>query len=128
MSLGLQMIKVVNKNNNLIVNIPLDVYEEPWWVKTIYVGKYIIVDNILELQCRNTTVTITKPVLVKTPMGTMQQMQSFSEQWVYFDMPGKSILVEDGDDITNEVVDIKLVEKPLLEESNNDMKLDMDVH
>ena len=49
MSLGLQMIKVVNKNNNLVVNIPLDVYEEPWWVKTIYAGKYIIVDNILDI-------------------------------------------------------------------------------
>ena len=118
------MIKVEKRNNKLVVVIPTT-YKEPYWLDNMYKyghkePKYIKEeDGTIIVECRDTDVTITKPVIQQTPMGTIQTMQTIKEKWVYFDIPYKSILVEEGDDITDEL-ELELKEEPIpLMETNS---------
>lgn len=102
------MIKVEKRNNKLVVIIP-NTYKEPYWLDNMYKyghkePKYIREeDGTLVIECRDTPVVITRPIIQQTPVGVIQTKQSITENWVYFDIPYKSILVEDGDDITDEL-------------------------
>lgn len=102
------MIKVEKRNDKLVVVIP-NTYKEPYWLDNMYKygykePRYIKEeDGTIIVECRDTDVTITRPIIQQTPVGTIQTMQAIKEKWVYFDIPYKSILVEDGDDITDEL-------------------------
>lgn len=102
------MVRVEKRNNKLVVIIP-NTYEQPLWLDNMYKyghkePKYIVEeDGTIIVECRDSVVSITKPIIQQTPMGTIQTTQTIRENWVYFDIPYKSILVEEGDDITNEL-------------------------
>lgn len=109
-------VRVEKRDNKLVVVIP-NIYKEPYWLDNMYKyghkeQKYIKEeDGTIIIECRNSVVTISKPIIQQTPMGTIQTTQTIRENWVYFDIPYKSLLVEDGDDITDEL-ELELKEEP----------------
>ena len=89
-------IKVEKVNEILSVKIPSE-FIKPYWLDSMYHGKYTEQeDGTIIIPCRPCNVTITKPILQKTSMGIMQTSQSYVENWVYFDVPQLSLLVEEG--------------------------------
>lgn len=117
-------IKVKTINGKLCVVIPPE-YKEPYWLETMYRDRYTKMDDgSIIVPCRNCNVTITKPVVVQTPMGMLQQHQVINELWVYFDVPEVSALVKDGDDLLEswsaEKLKLELKETQQLEESKKD--------
>ena len=115
------VIKVEERNGNKVVVIPKE-YELPWYLEkpTLYKvtideqGNYIV-------PCRPCTVTIIKPVVQRSPMGMIQTQQTIYDNVTYFDIPEKSLLVEVGDDLTEEL-QLKLKEQPKLEGEVNENK------
>lgn len=92
-------VKVENINGVLYVKISPE-YKKPWWSDFMYDGKYKeLEDGSILFPCRNTNVTITKPVMQQTHMGVIQTNQTYIEKWVYFDVPQLSILVTEGTDL-----------------------------
>lgn len=117
-------VKVEKRNNKLVVVIP-NTYKEPYWLDSMYKyghkePKYIKEeDGTIIVECRNIVVTITKPIIQQTPMGSIQTTQTIRENWTYFDIPYKSILVDDGDDITSELgLELKEYNDPVLLETS----------
>lgn len=103
------MIKVELRDNKPVVVIPKE-YKEPFWLGYMYINNWSKDDdgNII-FPCRNTRVTIIKPVMQQTPMGVMQSQQTYYEDWLMVDIPQKSFIVNVGDDITDEL-GLELVE------------------
>jgi hypothetical protein len=118
-------IKVEKRNNNLVVIIPSN-YKEPYWLDNMYKygydkPKYIKEeDGTIVIECRHTNVVITKPIIQQTPMGVIQSVQTLTEEWVYFDVPELSILVNENDVLTDtytlDDLKLKLNEEVLLED------------
>jgi hypothetical protein len=104
------MITVIEEDGKLYASVPLDKYKKPHWISYMHIGEVIEKENLLLIPCRKTRVIISKPVVQRTPMGMVQSVQNIEEYWTYLDMPMKSILVQVGDDITNEIVDLELIE------------------
>jgi len=111
-------IKVEKRNNKLVVVIP-NTYKEPYWLDNIYKyghkePKYVIEeDGTIVIECRDAPVTITKPIVQQTPVGVVQTIQTINENWVYFDVPELSILVNENDILTDEwtLDELKIQEK-----------------
>ncbi len=117
-------IKVEKINDKLCVVIPPE-YKEPYWLDTMYRDKYTkMEDGSIVIPCRDCNVKITKPMMVQTPMGMMQQQQVFNELWRYFDVPGVSALVDEGADLldswTVEKLGLELKETQQLEGAKKD--------
>lgn len=126
-------IKVENINGVLSVVIPPE-YKEPSWLSYMYNNRYTIrIDGSIVIPCRNCNVTITKPVIQQTPMGVMQSTQTTVENWVYFDVPHLSILVEDGVDLLEHwsldelKLELKETQTLLKEETHNEESLNENI-
>lgn len=116
-------IKVENYNGVLSVVIPPE-YKEPYWLDFMYKGKYTKKeDGSIIIPCRLCNVTITKPIMQKSPMGMIQTQQSFIEQWYYFDVPQVSALVKEGEDLleswTVDKLHLELKETQQIPEENH---------
>ena len=103
-------IKVETINGKLCVVIPPE-YKEPQWVDSMYKNTVVRDDTKgMIIPTRPCNVQITKPTMVQTPMGYVQQNQVTTELWEYFDVPQLSIIVKDGEDLleTWSLNDLKL--------------------
>lgn len=89
-------ITVEKVNDVMSVKITSE-YKKPWWLDTMYYGRYTEQeDGTLVIPCRTCNVTITKPIVMKTPMGMAQSSKTYVENWTYFDVPQLSLLVDEG--------------------------------
>lgn len=95
----MEEIKVVNKDGKLFVHLS-NMYKEPYWLNYMYGDKCIKnEDGSILIPCRNCSVSIVKPVIKQTHMGMIQTAEKYIENWVYFDVPEVSALVQEGDNL-----------------------------
>ena len=119
------MSAIVKKvNGKLYVELSPE-YKEPYWLDRYYKDYTKNEDGSITIPCRLCNVDITKPIQQQTPMGIVRTMQTFKEEWYYFDAPEVSALAIEGEDLLNSwsEEDLKLERKEEITQNKEELNV-----
>lgn len=102
--------EVIKENDELSIKL-IGNFKVPYWMNINYNIKEEIVNGFVILKCRPMVMTVTQPIVEKTPMGIMTRTRTFNmDKCFYFDIPYKSLLIDESTDMNEIVKELELEE------------------